>query len=125
MPDARGFSSCSPCPWSSSRKTSPPWASSRSCGGQALVFALAVLASALRGGESGRSPVYLLAAFFSCAVLPIAAFVSGEFGGADLSWLAAVSPVWAAVEIGGWRDLACSSFAAAAAAVLATREAAP
>lgn len=91
--------------------------------GQALVFALALLASSLRGGEPGRSPAYVLGAGVACAVLPAAAFVSGEFGGADLSWLAAFSPLWAAVELGGWRDLACSSLAVAAGGVLAAREA--
>jgi hypothetical protein len=89
--------------------------------GQVLVLALAALASALRPAEKGRGPAYLLAASVLCAVPPIAAFVTKEFAGRDLGWLALFSPVWAAVEIGRGSSLALTGLAAAGAALLRAR----
>jgi hypothetical protein len=89
--------------------------------GQVLVLALAALGSALRPGETGRAPAYLLAASLLCAVPPFAAFLAKEFGGSDLGWLAVFSPVWAAAEIGRASSLALTGIAAAGAAVLRAR----
>jgi hypothetical protein len=86
--------------------------------GLLLVGALAACVTALRGGETGRSPGYLLGAGVVAAGFPIAAFIVREFGAADWTWLAALSPLWAAVHVGRGPDLACAGLLALAAVAL-------
>ncbi len=86
--------------------------------GLLLLAALAALVTALPAGK----PVDLAASLFLSCGLPFVAFVAGEFGGADLGWLAALSPLWAAVEIGRGPDLACAGLAALAAGILLAAE---
>ena len=86
--------------------------------GLLLVAALAACVTALRGGEPRRSPGYLLVAGVVAAGFPIAAFVAREFGSSEWSWLAALSPLWAAVQVGRGPDLVCSALLAVAALVL-------
>ncbi len=86
--------------------------------GLLLLAAVAALVTALPAGKPGDLAVSLFLSFG----LPFVAFVAGEFGSADLGWLAAFSPLWAAVEIGRGPDLACAGIAALAAAILLAAE---
>lgn len=82
--------------------------------GLLLIASLAALVTALPAAKPGM----LGASLFLSLGLPFVAFVAGEFGNADLGWLAAISPLWAALEIGRGPDLACAGIAALAAAIL-------
>lgn len=86
--------------------------------GLLLIAALAALVTALPAGK----PLDLAASLFLAGGLPFVAFVAHEFGAVDLGWLAAISPLWAAVEIGRGPDLACTGLAAIAAAILLAAE---
>ena len=88
---------------------------------QALVGALAALAGALPQLERTRGwrvgPWYVLGAFAASALLPFLWFAASMIGGADLAWIATLSPFWAAARADGaaaavFGGLAATLFAA-------------
>ena len=80
--------------------------------GHALVVALAVFVGGLfilagaRGWRTG--PWYYLGAFILSAGLPYLGFLSHQVIEVDLSYFAAISPFWGALDVGGGRTLAQS-----------------
>lgn len=87
-------------------------------GAQALLLGLAAFAAAIFTGAGDRGwrvgPWYILAAFVVSAFLP---FLRLVFPGADLSWMAHVSPFWAAA-VGGSPGIVLAAIAGGLAAAL-------